>query len=234
MTITNLITTPGVGTVRTADLRRILCSPQGLMLKPGGIVIDGANARDPLNTGYVTTLRAGTLMGKITASGKWAPSIVGRSTVAYVDNDLTITVSLATATELIRRLGGTTGSLKLSGPPGASGVVAATAVTATNITLNGAASTITTADLNLAKVTDSLIQVVDGSETIRGILGNEEGLRMTDIDGNNLDVVCDQLIVGGMIDTSQIINLPADASTVAWIKAALRAVGYGFYFDDDA
>jgi len=104
----------------------------------------------------------------------------------------------------------------------------------------GAASTTTFTNLggySEAFVAGSLIQPTDGSETIRGILGEESGLKVTDDDGaTNLDVECSRMIVGsgdGAIDASQIINYPSDSTLKAWLKAALRAYSPGFVFDDD-
>jgi len=105
----------------------------------------------------------------------------------------------------------------------------------------GAASTTTftnVAGYSEAFVAGSLIQPTDGSETIRGIMGAESGLKVTDDDGStNLDVECSRLIVGsgvdGVIDASQIINYPSDTSLKAWLKAQLRAYSPGFTFDDD-
>lgn len=104
----------------------------------------------------------------------------------------------------------------------------------------GAASTTTFTNVaghSEAFYAGSLIQPTDGSETIRGILGAESGLKVTDDDGStNLDVECSRMIVGsgdGVVDASQIINYPSDTSLKAWLKAALRAYSQGFVFDDD-
>jgi hypothetical protein len=98
-------------------------------------------------------------------------------------------------------------------------------------------TTRTTAGVDGRFVTGSLVVPADGSETIRGILGTESGLKVTDSDGTtNLDVECGRLIIGsgdGVIDASQILNYPADASAKEWIKAQLRALGQGYVFDDD-
>ena len=68
---------PGPGTATANAFRQFLTSIDGRVLKPGGTTIQGANSRDPGNTGYVDTLRAGLLMGKITTGGRYAPSIIG-------------------------------------------------------------------------------------------------------------------------------------------------------------
>jgi hypothetical protein len=336
-------TLPGIGTVRTAEFRKVLASPNGLQLLPGGVVIDGDAARDPLNTGYLTTLRAGMLLGKITATGLFAPAVIGVTTAAIAGTGTSLTVSAATGVELVRRIG-SSGTLKIVGPHVAGGRVRTrtltysgvngTAVTVTapglaatncvqvwtpnaawtagtmsfgfthpttgdltwltftyttdlagtlaamnvildaafgtgaivatgggNITsitftysggvfagrdhalplvsysgATGAASTTTFTNVggySQGFVSGSLIMPVDGSCVPLGILGNEDGIKVTDDDGNNLDVTCDQLIVGGMIDASQIINYPADTSLIVWLKAQMRAKNYALTFDDD-
>lgn len=452
---------PGVAASTEYGFRQIMAAGQPIYL-PGGVVIDGEKARDPLNTGYLDRLRAGMLMGRISLSKKWAPSVLGHVKAAYAGST-SIKIDSPTAVEVLRRLG-TTGTFKVTGPPLTGGTVRTltatySAVSATKtgqnevqtlvlsvagtagtfqlrvpkadgtkvwtaaIAYNASAATISTAidtatgvtagivctgttpfsttntgtftfsgtgyaakafdlieidgtsltsyagetitrtaggcayetatvtalnvdevqqiDCNIASTggsivfryydptlgdwrpvtaawnaidatylaaiqaaldlatgvangivataipatdTDlgfvltfsgtgyagkshplvevttyptsttmatvtrntagvdgrfavgSLIQPVDGSETIRGILGMESGLKVTDDDGTDLDVECRQLISGsgsGEIDASQILNYPAETTVQAWIKAALRAVGSGYTFDDD-
>jgi len=227
---------PGIGSDKTATPRRI--SVGGVeTLFPGGKIIDGTLSRDPLqSTVDVDVLRAGMVMGKITATGKFRPAIIGLSNLAYADNDLTIQVSLATATEVARLKavgGGGNISLLFIGPPSASGVVAVTAVTCTGVTLNGATSTLTTADLNLNKVSGSIIAAADGSAYPAAILGAPFGIKVTDEDGTSIDVPFPKPVIGGVIDTNSILNYPADTSTIAWLKAQLRTYGIGYAFSDD-
>ncbi len=49
---------------------------------PGGIIVDGALSRDLTNSVDTDVLQAGNVMGKVTASGKYAPSIVCKMTGA--------------------------------------------------------------------------------------------------------------------------------------------------------
>jgi hypothetical protein len=230
MTMFNGYGLPGVRTERTAAPRKVFWHDAERVILPTGVIIDGSKSRDPLNTGDVDVLRAGMVMGKITASGKYAPSILGVSTAAYADNDATLSVSVATATELVRRIG-TAGNLKFVGPPTAGGTVAVTAVAYTAVNL--ATGAITVPDLNLNKVTGSFIMPADGSETPLGIIEDGDGIRVTDIDGANLDTPCSKLAIGGLLVASQILNYPADAALKAWLKAQLRASTIGFAFDDD-
>jgi hypothetical protein len=225
---------PGIGSTVDALSKRLFWSLDEKSVLPGGKIIDGTLSADPTNTADVSVLQAGLLMGKVTATGKYAPSIIGKSTAAYVDNDLTITVALATAVEVIRRIG-TSGNLKLIGPAtdAAAGAIVSTAVAFTGVTLNGASSTITVPDLNVAKVSGSLICPADGSETILTIIGKEDGIPVADRFGTRYDAAFAEPIVGGRILASQIVNYPAGAALKAYVKAALRAVGMSYVFDDD-
>lgn len=89
----------------------------------------------------------------------------------------------------------------------------------------------TTAGVDGRFVTGSLIQPTDGSETILTITNDETGVRVLDDDGNAVNAEGTRLLIGGNIDTAQIVNYPADASTKAYVKAALNAVG-NFVFSD--
>lgn len=220
----------GVTATRTANYRNVLASANGLVLLPGGGVIDGSKSRDPLNTSYLDRLRCGMLLGQITASGKYAPSILGVTTAAYTSGGTSLTVGAATAVELNRRIGAS-GSAKLIAPPTAGGTVAT--LTVTYSAVNTTTGVITVSSLGADAIAGSFLVPADGSETPLCIFGSEEGLRVTDEDGTSIDVEAPRLIVGGHIDASQILNYPSDTSLVAWVKAALRAVGTGFTFDDD-
>lgn len=114
-----VIGVPGLRSVSTAEYRRVFQS-QGPLFLPGGRFINGLLARDPGNTPYTDALRAGLIMGKITASGYYANSVIGTTTGALANSGTSITVSAASAAELVRRVG-TTGNLTLTGPTAASG-----------------------------------------------------------------------------------------------------------------
>jgi len=121
-------TMPGVGSDRAAVARQVLATLTGALWLPSGAVIRGASSRDPLNTGDVNVLRAGLLMGRRSADLKYAPSILGKLTVAGTAAGANITVSAATATEIVRRFGavGTaTGAIQVVGPPTIGGTVVA-------------------------------------------------------------------------------------------------------------
>jgi hypothetical protein len=223
---------PGVRTARTATPRKILASMAGLLLLPGGKIIDGAKSRDSNNTGDLDVLMAGLLMGKVTASGKYAPSILGVVASAYTSGGTTLTVSAAQAVEIARRVGSSgTGTLICVGPPTANGTVAETAVTFSAVNTTTGAITVTS--LGVDKVAGSFICTNDGSMYPVTFITDEYGIKTTDQDGVSCDVPFAGFPIAALVDASQIGNYPSDTSIIAWVKAKLRAKGYGFMFDDD-
>lgn len=227
---------PGIGTVVTATPREIFAgNAQFNQYIPGFFIIDGIKAADPLNVDAVTAatqydvLRCGLLMGKITASGKYGASVIGVTTGAITTSSTTIAVSAAVGTEIVRRIGAS-GTFKLTGPPTAAGVVATQTVTYSAI--SGTAVTVTALGTNgAAVVAGSLIQPTDGSETILTMIGDKYGIKVSDLSANRQDTPADQFTLGGFVNSSNIINYPADASLKTWVKAALNAAG-SYQFSD--
>lgn len=228
---------PGVHTARTATPRKVLITDRGKLLIPGGKIVNGTYSRDPLNTGDVDVLRAGIVLGKRTDDSMYAPSIIGVLPSAHSSSGTTLTaltVGVANAVEINRRIG-SSGSFKLTGPPSAAGTVAVTTVTYSAINTTTGIATIS--DISVSKVTGSLIQPADGSETPLCILGDGYGLKVTDEDETSCNVDAGDLLIGGHVDSSQIINWPADASLRTWLAGKLNGgdgtvVGGGpFTFD---
>jgi hypothetical protein len=199
----------------------------------GGVTVKGSVSRDATNTGYTDVLQPGKIMVKEASGGLYRPFIIGKSTAAYTDNDTVITVSAATATEIGRLIAVTGGSLSLAfiGPPTAGGTVAETAITVTGV---ASATTITCGDLNLNKVTDSLIAIPAGGRTAGSfcLIDDDDYTKVTDENGNNINVPLARPLIGGAVDPSKIIDWPADSSTVAYLKGLLNSGvgGYGFTF----
>lgn len=198
---------------------------------PAGRIIDGSKSRDPLNTGDVDVLRPGLLMGKITASGKYAPSIIGVTASAAASGATGITVSAAVATEIVRRIG-STGTFLLTNVPSAAGTVAHATVTYSAV--NTSTGVITNTALGAAAVAGSLVRPLDGSQTIKG--GLDDFIKVTDDSSTDQDTSMPRLCVSGFADASQIINYPADTSLQAWLKGQMNdptnACG-PFRFDDN-
>lgn len=322
---------PSVGPTLTATHRQILLG--GERFFSGNHIIQGADARDPLNT-PVTEIRAGLLLGDVTADNLLGASIIGISGEAMDGEETAMTVAAAVATELIRRQGAS-GTYNLTGPPTAAGVVrtllitysavSATVITQTapevasvhtlteaagtdagsfsiKVTLpdgthdtttalawDATAATIDTAldalsvlsagqlvatgstggpytltgngdlgDITIEVVNDftndggvaeggivvaqtaigvdgrfvtgSLIQPTDGSETIKTFIPDGFPVKAVDVDDVDRDVQLERYPIAGIVDSSQLLNWPADASLRQWIVDALNAVG-NFEFD---
>src|SRR5262245_22792973 len=112
---------PGIRAARTASYRNVFRQGDYNYLAQGRI-INGTKSADSTNTGDTRYLRAGLLMGKISATGLYANSVIGVTTAAAAAAATTITVGAATVTELVRRVG-STGTFKLTGPTVANGPV---------------------------------------------------------------------------------------------------------------
>lgn len=200
----------------------------------GPLTIDGTLSGNALNSPNTWLLQAGMAMGRVTATGKYANSIIGLTTAAYSHSTsgTIIQTDANTAAELVRRIGAT-GTLKLTGPPAVSGVVAVQTATYSAVNLTTGAITITA--LGADAVAGSLIQPIDGSESIVTILCDAWGISVIDASHSiRVDVFDSQLLAaGGTINTAAILNYPTDPSLRAWLKAELRVACPAVNFSDD-
>lgn len=137
---------PGIGAEKIAR-HRVVAADGFLEYLPGGAIIDGTKTRDVFNSDDITRLEAGLLMGRITASGKYANSCLGLSTGALTGTGTTLASSAAIATELVRRIGAT-GTFKLTGPPTAAGTVRTATVTYSAVNTTTGDVTITALGVN--------------------------------------------------------------------------------------
>jgi len=222
---------PGVTTGKTASYRRLLKGGLPTYL-PVGIFIDGSLSRDALHTSYLDVLRAGMILGKKSSGDLYAPSIIGVLSSAY-DAQGTTTVmdlSVVDATELVRRIG-TSGTFHISGPPSAAGTMSEYQ-DVTYSAVNTATGVVTITAIAADNIAGSFIQPDDGSEVMRGLINREDGIKVTDQDDDDIDPGC-ELLVGGQLDSSQIIRWPSNAVLAQWIKDKLNATAAGsFLFDD--
>jgi hypothetical protein len=196
------------------------------------VTVDGTNSSNPLNAPYTWLLWAGQLLGRVTATGKYANSVLGLSTAAAAASATSITTDVNTAAEIVRRIGAS-GTFKLTGPPAAAGTVATQVVTYSAVNLS--TGVITCSALSAAAISGSLIQPTDGSETILTLLCETNGLQIVDqTHTNRVDVFCGTLLAGGgTINTGMIVDYPTDSSLKAYVKAALRTTCPGVTFLDD-
>lgn len=219
---------PGIGTSREAGHRRIMLDMAAAVYLNAGLVIDGAESRDPLNTGDLDVLRAGVIMGRL-ATKKYAPSILGVTTVAYTSGGTELTVGLPTAVELVRREGAT-GNFYIIGPPTAAGTVVS--LQATYSAVDVATGVITVTNLAADKIAGCLIMPNDTARTPLAFITDGYGLKVTDEDSADIDIQWADVLIGGKIIADQIVNYGSNAVIQAWIKTQLNTYGQ-FIFDDD-
>lgn len=217
---------PRVGTAASATHRIVYKQADWTSMLAQGRIIDGDQSRDVGNTGDIDVLRAGLLMGKITATDKYAPAFVGAITEAYTSGGTELTVSVAAAVELARLVGqsGTT-ELVAVGPPSAAGTVAATAFTHSAIDTETGVITVTSLGVN--KIAGTLIGVNDGRYTPVSVIPDGYGVKVTDVDGTtDLDVQYPALPIAGVIISANLLPVwPSDASLRAWIRDQLSTYG---------
>jgi len=215
---------PGPSSSRTATDRRITNGPWQL-LKPGGVTVDGSESRDAGNTGDLDVLRAGMLLGKITATGLYKPAIVGTLTVAHTgDSATTMTVGAATAVEIDRIA--SAGKFVLTGPPTAAGTVGQATITYSAVNTTTGVITVSTESTDFivgSYVGGVHASTVDGSQNPMLIVGDGFGHKVTDADAASVDTLLGNVLVGGFIDSSQIVNWSSDTSIQKWIMAQLNS-----------
>lgn len=221
---------PGITAAVTSSNRTIFLQHSATYLAQGRL-IDGTKSRDPGNTGDVGVLRAGLLMGKISA-GNYAPAILGVTTNAEAVGSTSIEAAAGVITELVRRVG-SSGTFKLTGPPTANGVVATETVTYSA----ASGTTITATAIVNAYVAGSFIQPTDGSETPLTFINDTDsgnGTKVVDSAGASISLVdMPKMPVSGIIKSSQLLPAwPSDTSLRAWITARLNdSFGGAFVFD---
>lgn len=153
-------------------------------------VIDSSKAYDGVNTSYEDELRAGCLMGRITASKKWVPLKRSRANGAGASS-AALTVDDARFFKAGDAL--TIGST--------SGVISSVNYTTNVITLT---ATKTWSDRDAVYATD-------GSGVARAILGEFVKLKDMDLDGTARDKSTSQLVVIAVARNGQILG---DLATV--------------------
>lgn len=119
---------PGTGTELVSTPKTILRSLDNIKYAAGGVVLDGTLSGDPTNATGPTILNPGLTLGKVTTTGKYAPTIIGATTAALGGGQTTLSVSAAVATELVRRVGAS-GTFNLVGAPAVGQTVRSRAIT---------------------------------------------------------------------------------------------------------
>ena len=210
------------------------------------VIISGADSRDPSNASHPHVLRAGLVMAKDAADGKYKTAILGVTTVNYVDGGVTLTVGVATATEINRRYG-TSGASDMAlfydvNADADSGPANVERINLNHSAVDTSAGTITIQDLNVNVPAGSPIvanEAVDYDETADDlfnllIVAESDGIRVTDENDSSVDVTLDRAALAGDIDTSMIVFYDALQSNDLrqWLKDELNH-GRQFIFSDD-
>ncbi len=113
--------------------------------------------------------------------------------------------------------------------PTSSGVGAALAGGSTTTTAGVAAASADEGEF----IASSLVQPADGSQVIKTFVDEEDGIRVTDINGNGLNIQFPRVpIGGGVVNSTNIVNYPSDPSLQAWVKSQLNVAGT-FMFGDN-
>ncbi len=217
---------PGIGTAVTAQKGNV--SRDGnVTYFPGGGYIEGTKTRDPFNAASIFSIQAGTLMGKITTGGFYAPTIIGVTSGAYTSGGLGLTVSLASSTEIVRRIGAS-GTFVLKGAATAAGTL--TTDTVTFSAVDQATGIITISDIGANRIAGSIITDSDGSGTPITVLGDMYPLL---IPTDSSDVNFPWIPISMIVDVDKIQNWPTDATLKTWIKTSMSSLTGGkFVFSD--
>jgi hypothetical protein len=221
----NITGKPGVQATFTAVPRSLFYgNRQDARFIPGPVTVDGTLSSNPQNTPYTWLLFAGQPVGKVTATGKYATSIMGLSTAAIAAAGTSLTTDVNTAAEVLRRVG-IGGTITLAGPAVAN-TAPVNSETATVSAVNTGTGVITlSAGTTHAYVSGSLIQPADGSQTIVTLICDLYGNKVVDCTNTvRVDVYDAQLWAGGgIVDEGYIVGYPTDTAIQAYLKAAIRA-----------
>jgi len=227
--------TPGVYTGH-ASTHKVVCLKDPLY-SPKPVIVDGTFARDPTNTAEIRNLQPGVILGKITSGGLYAPSIIGLVTADAAGAATHLIVSVATATELVRRRG-SNGTFNLNYSIDGTTAVVTVTVAFSAVAISTGDITITAPAGNPAIHTGSILGDLDGSQVAKGIVPDGSGVDVFDIrraTTDDIDAYVPNLLMGGFIRTAGIVNYPTAAHTafITFLKAQLRAAGGWYVFDDD-
>jgi len=229
---------PGVGQTYTATPKTILQNLQGTEYIDGGRVINGSNSGDWSNPATPYVLTSGLLMGRGTADGKYAPTLLGVTQGALATNGTSIAVTNPQASEIARRIGTSgTNTLAIIGPPTSGGTVAQTQLTFSNVVVGSGTNngTITVAATGTAFSAGSVIVAQDGTQKPICVLDSMYGTLVADpLTQTRIDAPAPRLLVAGHVIASAVPGLTeVDASVETYLKGQINSSGRHFVFDDE-
>ena len=126
-------------------------------------------------------------------------------------------------------------SLTLYGPATANTGLASSVNSQTVVATSASGTTITTQSFTPSQIfiAGTLVCPADGSQVPKCLIEKEDGIEIMDRFGNYYNAQFPQPLVGGAIESCEIVNYPSDTGLQAWLKNQLRAVGIGYVFRDD-
>ena len=248
---TNFQSVPGTRTGPSITPRNIFVSTQANQINyaPSFLFLDGTLGRDAgqlASSNPTSLIRPGNILGKITATGKYRPSVLGLT--AGTCSGTTLTVTAAVASEVSRLLAATAANvtLTLAGPTSTGATQTVNTETAVVSTVTG--TTLTMAGtLTHSYVTRSIVMPADGSQTGLVVFAdNVFGTDVTDINGNSIDQTLNMWLRGADLLASMIPNLVTDdysnttePACQVYLKSFLKAGGSNntsgvvYTFDND-
>lgn len=228
---------PGISSAKTFTPRRVFLAAEGKMYYPNKRLLKGSSCYDPGNTGDTRTLRPGTILGKITASGLYAPFAVGVLQNAYSSGAFLITVTAAQAVGIVGRIG-TSGNLRYVGPPAALGTVQTTGNIAFSA-VNTTTGVITVSNIGVNLVAGSFVCDTDGSYTPITFIDDDDFPLVVDPEDHvtTRDVEIGRFPIAGLVESAQLLVAgsawPADVMLRSWIYNRLNDIpSCKFIFDD--
>lgn len=219
---------PGVRQAVSA-VHRTVFRQGGPMFLAQGRVVDGNKSRDVWHSPDFGVLRAGLLLGRVTATGKYANVVIGTFLNAKAANATQFELTSAAATELVRRIG-SSGTVRLIGPPTSGGTVAEHNVNYSAV--NIATGVVTCSALPAAFIAGAFVCDTDGSAFPRTFVPDGYGINVLNPDGVGIDVPDAEVAVGGLVESAKLIPWPTDTSLQTWIVTRLNdSAGGQFVFD---
>jgi hypothetical protein len=225
--ITQILGRPGVSDERLASYEFVFTGGSVQYLA-GGKLIESSKARNSAVTGpYALNLPPGQILGKVTATGRYAPSIIGVSQGAYTSGGLTLTLTPSQATELVRRVGAS-GTFNLVGPATPGGANNITVVTYSAVNTSTGVVTITNIGAN--RIAGCLVCPTDGSEIPLTVVPDGIGILLS---SDDRIVEFPQVPIGGQVVSTGIQFWPADTTLRTYIRDSLSTFSGGkFVFSD--
>lgn len=209
---------PGISAEKIARHRTVAANGY-LDYLPGGKILDATKTRDVwAPDGDTTRLQAGLLLGKVTATGRYANCFFGVLQGAVSATGTSVTLTAAQAVELVRRVG-STGTLRFVGPPAAAGTVAT--FTETYSAVNTTTGVVTVSALDADLIAGALVAANDGSYLPLSFLPDGWETPLPD----SGDLPLPFFPIGGMVDDANLLPWPSDTSLRQWVRDQLNAAG---------